>query len=138
VSAPDPAESPSTASARLDAALRRVHRAVLAFIAACALVAATQTEDPAASPSRAATIAALALAAVSVVARRLATLTTAEPRRRLTAALTGLVAAAAVAAVGAIAAAIQGQARTGLVFCLAALLFSLRPPRLAPPAARSR
>lgn len=133
MSAPEPA---ADERARLEAALGHVHKSVIALVAVCALVAWTQPGDGGTPPDRAWTWAAVGLALVSVIARRQGTLPGWPLRRRLWATLVGLAAAGGVAVVGALLAALRDQPESGLLFCLAALIFALRPPRLALPPPR--
>ena len=118
---PDPAP--------VDRALRTTHRSVLGLIAVCAIVIAAQQASPdAAELNRDFTLVAIALAAVSIIARRTAEVPRAAPRQRVIGVLVGYLAAAGIAIVGVAAAVGAGEKRSGLIFALAAAIFSLRPP----------
>lgn len=132
------ATSSQSAIASLDAALKRSHRAVLLLVVACGIVAVTQGADSEAAADPRATYAAVGLAVVSVIARRIASLPTAAPPRRLVAGLVGLVAAGAIALVGAWVAWSSLDRETGVLFCLAAGLFALRAPRVSDPRPAAR
>lgn len=128
--------APPDASA-LNDSLRRVHRSVLATLAACALVAAfggaPPSDDASRPPSPVFSYAALGLAAFAVLARRIGPAGPARPRSYVFRTLASLVAAAGLGVVGAALAVSEGERQTGLLYVLAGAILSIRPPAPIPP-----
>ena len=115
----------------LDRTLRTTHRTVLVMIAACALLCAFQPrvgKEPAPDPTT--TTVAVALALGSIVCRRASTSRVIPPGTRVTLLACTWACGFAIALLGAFLALEQERTRTGLLFCLAAAIFCLRP---APP-----
>jgi hypothetical protein len=126
---PDPAP--------LDRALRRAHLSTLLGLAACALVSFLQPGEPeAAPPPTFYTLTAVALSAATIVSRQLGTSARLSPRARVTLTLTALGLATAIGLLGAYMAVAAGSRQPGLLFILAAVIFSLRPPPPAMPPER--
>ncbi len=122
-------------AARANAALRRVHRSVLAGIGLCALVAATHDASAPGDVTAHAPVtwAAVALAAGSVLARRAATAPSLAPRGRLIFSLASLLLAGGVGLAGVAAALLAGDRQAGLLYALGGAILILRPPpALAP------
>ena len=123
---PDPAP--------LDRALRRAHRTTLLGLVACLLVTFFQpAATDAAPPPTLYTLIAVGLALVSILFRQLGTSPRLTPRTRVLFTLGAFGVATALGVFGAGLALSSGARHTGLLFTLAAILFSLRPPPPAVP-----
>ena len=120
--------SPTPDPAPIDLALRRAHRSILVALAMCAIVIFTQGESGDAPPERAHAVVALGLALATIVSRRFATSPAMGIRSRVTLVLTSFGCALAIGVVGVVITAAGGERQTGLVFVMAAAIFSLRPP----------
>jgi hypothetical protein len=128
---PDPAP--------LDRALRRTHRSTLLGLAACALVSFLQPgESESTPPPSLYTLIAVALATATIATRQLATSPRLAARVRVMLSLTALALATAIGLLGAYLAVAVGSRQAGLLFILAAAIFSLRPPPPAVPPERRR
>ncbi|MCG8592309.1 MAG: hypothetical protein MJE66_23700 [Proteobacteria bacterium] len=107
--------------------LRWTHRLTLATLGACLAFVALATQGDA-TPTRERTLAALALAAITILARRLAALAGPSAALRVGLLLGSFAAALGLAALG-VGIAMQEEARqTGLLFVAAAVIFAIRPP----------
>ena len=128
---PDPAP--------LDRALRRAHLSTLLGLAVCAVVSFLQPGEPEATPPPILyTLTAVALSAATIVSRQLGTSPRLPPRARVMLSLTALGLATAIGLLGVYMAVAAGSRQAGLLFILAAAIFSLRPPAPAmPPEQRS-
>jgi hypothetical protein len=116
-------------SKELDRSLRNTHRTLLGMIAVCAIMAAIQlsdVEEPA--PDPVITTVAVGLALGTIVARRASTSPVISQPTRVTLILCAYAFAFAIALLGATLATNSSRPQTGLVFALAAGIFSLRPP----------
>ena len=114
----------------LQRALQRTHRSVLILLAACAAWILLQGFGPDESPpERGWTTLGAALGFGCVLLRRLGASPTRSPRTGFFLLLAALVFAAALGLLGSWIAATTGATRTGLLFTLAGLIFSLRPSR---------
>ena len=114
----------------LQRALQRTHRSVLILLAACAAWILLQGFGPDESPpERGWTTLGAALGLGCVLLRRLGASPTRSPRTGFFLLLAALVFAAALGLLGSWIAATTGATRTGLLFTLAGLIFSLRPSR---------
>ena len=113
----------------LDRTLRTSHRAVLAMIALSAVLSAIQLgdgDDDAPDPTI--TTVAIALGLGTVLARRVSTSPVISLRPRVTLLVCAYACAVALAVLGTFVALTRGQSQIGLMFALAAGIFSLRPP----------
>ncbi len=119
-SAPEPAP--------IDRALRRAHRSILVALAMCAIVIFSQGESGDAPPERAHALVAVGLALATIVSRRFATSPAMGIRSQVTLFLTSFACALAIGVVGVVITAAGGERQTGLIFVMAAAIFSLRPP----------
>ncbi len=119
-SAPEPAP--------IDLALRRAHRSILVALAMCAIVIFSQGESGDAPPERAHALVAVGLALATIVSRRFATSPAMGIRSQVTLFLTSFACALAIGVVGVVITAAGGERQTGLIFVMAAAIFSLRPP----------
>jgi peptidoglycan/LPS O-acetylase OafA/YrhL len=114
-------------AAEIDAALRRVHRGVLATLAVCALVvAATAAGDPAQAPARGFPIAAVGLAVGAVFLRQAAS--RAPPRAHVRLTLASLLLAGGIGLVAVALALAEGSRSTALLYVLGGAILCLRPP----------
>jgi hypothetical protein len=125
--------APPASERALNRALRGVHRSVLVTLAVCAGVIAlsAEPETPPISEGegRSFTYVAIALAVASILTRRRSTAPIASPRAHVILSLTSLLCACGLGIVG-VAFAVAGGPRTAaLVYPLAGVLFSLRPPK---------
>jgi hypothetical protein len=126
VSLPPPAIEP------LARWLRLAHRGVLGLLIGCALGIVARGfggEEP--PPDRVATSAAVGLALGCIVLRRLAASPVIRTRTAHIVALACLALAAALGPLGIALALSHDAPRSGLVYCVAGLIFSLRRPDLA-------
>ena len=113
----------------LDRSLRTAHRTVLAMIALCAVLSALQSSDgDDGAPDPTITTVAVALGLGTVVARRASTSAVISPPTRLILLLSAYACALGLAMTGSFVAMTRGQSQIGLMFALAAGIFSLRPP----------
>jgi hypothetical protein len=114
-------------SSPLDAALRRVRRAVLITFAICAaVIAAAASGGPTGAPPRGFPIAAVGLALASVLTRQASASTRGRSQVRL--ALASLLLAGCIGLVG-VALALQGGPRgIALAYVLGGAILCLRPP----------
>ena len=112
-------------------ALRRVHRALLAFLVLCALaIAATGSAEGSGTVDLRYTLAAIALAGASILTRRVTRTDAPSPwHARLS--LASLLLAGAIGVVGAALAASGGPRRTALLYVLGSAILSLRSPLAA-------
>lgn len=118
----------------LNASLRRAHRSALVTLALCAVFCALQQwpqEEP--PPDRHTTVVAVALALSTIVLRRFSTSPVMGARPRVGVLMASYGAAVALGLTGAYAASMLSAVQTGLVFCVAAAIFCLRPPPLILP-----
>ena len=116
-------------SQELDRSLRTSHWTVLAVIALCAVLSAVQPghgDDNA--PGTAVTGAALALGLGSILARGASGSRVIASRTRVTLLLCAYACATGLAVLGTFVAMTLGQSQVGLMFSLAAGIFSLRRP----------
>lgn len=131
---PNASGSPG-APASLDAALRRAHRSALISLALCAVFCVLQewpADEP--PPDRSTTVVAVSLALTTIVLRRLNSSPVMGVRTRVGVLMASYAAAVALGLTGAFIANSQAAVQTGLVFCVAAAIFCLRPPpTMAPP-----
>ena len=113
----------------LDRSLRTSHRTLLAMIALCAVLSALQSGDgDDLPPDPIITTVAVALGLGTVVARRTSTSAVISSPTRVFLLLCAYACALILAVVGAFVAMTRGQSQIGLMFVLAAGIFSLRPP----------
>ena len=125
-----PIEATLMEAADLQHALQRTHRSVLILLAACAAWILLQGFGPDESPpERGWTTLGAALGLGCVLLRRLGASPSRSPRAGFFLLLAALVFAAALGLLGSWIAATTGATRTGLLFTLAGLIFSLRPSR---------
>ena len=121
--------APSPDPSQLDAALRRVHRGVLATLAVCALLigaAAGAGEGfSEMEVDRRWSVAALALAAGTILTRRS---TKGTPRQIVYRTLVSMVLAGGLGLLGVAIALREDQTTVGLLYTLAGGILSLRPP----------
>ncbi len=113
----------------LDRSLRTSHRTVLAMIALCAVLSAIQPgggDDDAPDPTI--TTVAVALGLGTILARRASTTAVISSSARVTLVLCAHACAFGLAVLGTFVAMARGQSQIGLMFALAAGIFSLRPP----------
>jgi hypothetical protein len=129
---PMPQPIPSPAGVQFQSALRNTHRSVLAVLAVCAVVIATRESAVEPTPDRFYTVLAIGAALATIVLRRLSTSPVAGFRARVGFALAGLVCAASLGLVGVVVAVELDAKQTGLVYTLAAAIFSLRAPDISP------
>jgi len=111
--------------------LRRVHRGVQGILLVCALVIASAglSEPPAHDGiDRIYSIAALGLAAGSILLRRSAISRGNEPRLAVSRSLGSLILAAGLGLLGVVVAMREGAGSIGLLYTLAGGFLSLRPP----------
>lgn len=124
------APTPSSDASRLDAALRRVHRAVLGTLACCAAIVAVSGGETAMPDEmdRGYSLAALGLAGGAILLRRSAIGPGVTPRFFVYGSLLGLLCAGGLGVLGVIVAYARAQLTVGLLYTLAGVLLSLRPP----------
>jgi hypothetical protein len=118
---PDPTE--------LKQAVRRVHLSVLAVLATCGasiLVKGFEGDEP--PPDRIMATLGIALGLAAILARRMAASPAISAKTALFYTLSSLVIGAALGLLGAYLAWMLDASETGLLFTLAGLIFSLRPP----------
>ncbi len=119
------------AAEKLNRALQRVHRSILAMLALCAVLVFTATSAAGAEAAPAARggffQAAIALAVASILART-ASVSPRRPRTRIRLALASLVFAGAIGVVAVACAAIEGQRDAPLLYTLGGAILALRPP----------
>jgi hypothetical protein len=126
---PDPAP--------LNRALRRAYLSTLLGLAGCAVVSFLQPgESEATPPPTLYTLTAVALSAATIVSRQLATSPRFPPRARVILSLAALGLASSIGLLGTYMAVATGSRQAGLLFILAAAIFSLRPPPPAMPPER--
>lgn len=126
----------------LNDALRRAHRSALVSVAICAVaigVLMFASESPSdGEVERAYSIAALGLAALSMLSRRSVSARASNLRGFVYASLASILAAVGLGVLGIVVAARTDEFSTGLLYALAGALLLLRPPpRLAPAATDS-
>ena len=115
-------------------ALRTVHRGVLALLAGAGVsigLGEFSAQPPPPSPS--ATTLAIALALAAITLRRFASSPIVASRTANLLALGSLMMSAGLGLLGLFVAYQDHAGETGLLFCLAGLIFGLRPPRPVPP-----
>ncbi len=112
--------------------LRRVHQAVLAALAVCAIIVLLQPAQPEPVPPARLTVAAISLAVAAVFARGLSSAQQMSLRGRWCFGFLTLLCAAGIGAVGLTAAIEEGARQIGLGLTLGAVLLALRCPRLTP------
>ncbi|MCH2185532.1 hypothetical protein MK280_06630 [Myxococcota bacterium] len=133
----DPPENATAEGSPIEAtdlqrALQRTHRSVLILLAACAGWILLQGFGPEESPpERGWTTLGVGLGLGCVVLRRLGASPSRSPRTGFFLIIAALVFAATLGLLGSWIAATTGATRTGLLFTLAGLIFSLRPSRPA-------
>ncbi len=119
------------AAEKLNRALQRVHRSILAMLALCAVLVFTATTGSggeAADASRDGFFqAAIALAVASILARA-ASVSPRPPRTRIRLALLSLVLTGGIGVVAVACAVIEGQRDAPLLYTLGGAILALRPP----------
>jgi hypothetical protein len=124
----------------MNQALGRVHRGVQVILLVCALVIASGgLSDPASHDGidRIYSIAALGLAAGSILLRRSALSRSDDPRTAVGRSLGGLILSAGLGLLGVVVALREGAGSIGLLYTLAGGFLSLRPPVRIADTARS-
>jgi hypothetical protein len=112
----------------LDRSLQTCHRTVLAMIALFAILSAIQPGQADDAPDPTITTLAIVLGLSAVLTRRAFTSPVLSLRTRIPLLLCAYACSFGLAALGAFVALQQEQAQIGLMFTLAAGIFSLRPP----------
>lgn len=116
--------------------LRLTHRLTLALLAVCALVIAAGAGEPqVGSPPRGYTLAAVALAVLSIASRWVAGGSQATSRTVVRFQIVALGSASCIGVLGLVMALGEGLWKTGLFYTLAGGLLALRPPSSPPPSA---